>query len=147
MSVVRYHEILDTLKSILEASDTLVGVPVAIEQDPSFDVGGAGKALIITLGSRRPTGGQSLSAGKRTRYEIRLSVWALGFAVSFEEAAKARDELVAALELVLMSNRTVGDVVATGWLEGGEFISVRDTQGCYAMAETIFVCEASAVNA
>ena len=101
---------------------------------------------MLTLGSRREAPGQPLAAGKRTRWHVRLSVWAVGFANTFEKAAKERDDLVGSLELVLMNNRTVGGKVAAGWLEGGEFISVRDqSMGNYALAETVFVGEAQAI--
>ena len=146
MAAVDYHGVLTTLKTLLEADASLSGVPVFVEEDPQFDLSGAGKAIVLTLGSRRPASGQPLAAGKRTRWEGRLGVWAVGFANTFELAAKARDDLVGSLELVLMNNRTVSDKVASGWLEGGEFISVRDqSAGNYALAETVFAFEATAI--
>src|SRR3990167_5582044 len=113
MSAVDYHGILTELKAILE-------------EDPAFDLSGAGKAIVLTLSRRRPTSRQPLAAGKRTRWEVSFSVWAMGFDMSFEAAASKRDDLVGALELVLMNNRTVSGKLGSGWLEGGEFISVRD---------------------
>lgn len=146
MAVVDYHGILTSLKTLLEADASLDGVPVFIEEDPQFDLSGAGKAICLTLGSRREASGQPMAAGKRTRWQGRLSAWAVGFALTFEEAAKLRDDLVGSLELVLMNNRTVSGKVAAGWLEGGEFISVRDqTTGSYAIAETIFAFEVQAI--
>ena len=146
MSAVDYHGILTSLKTIFEADASLDNVPVFIEEDPQFDLMGAGSALVLTLGSRREAAGQPLAAGKRTRWNVRLSVWAVGYALTFEQAAKARDDLVGVLELVLMNNRTVSGKVAAGWLEGGEFISVRNqNEGSYALAETVFVGEALAI--
>ena len=146
MAAVDYHGLLTTLKELLEADDTLIGVPVFVEEDPQFDLSGAGTAIILTLGNRRASSGQPLAAGKRTRWEVTLSVWAMGFALSFDQAAKKRDDLVGALELVLMNNRTISDKLASGWIEGGEFISVRDeTTGSYAIAETRMVGEATAI--
>lgn len=146
MAVVDYHGILTELKTILDADATLGDVPVFIEEDPQFDLSGAGRAIVLTLSSRREGGGQPLAAGKRTRWHVRIGVWAVGYALSFELAAKARDDLVGLLELVLMNNRTVSGKMAAGWLEGGEFISVRSqSEGSYALAETIFVGEALAV--
>lgn len=146
MAAVDYHGILTSLKTILEADSSLNNVPVFIEEDPQFDLMGAGSALVLTLGSRREAQGQPLAAGKRTRWNVRLSVWAVGYAITFEQAAKVRDNLVGALELVLMNNRTAGGKVAAGWLEGGEFISVRSqNEGSYALAETVFAAEALAI--
>lgn len=145
MAVVNYHGILTTLKELLEADDSLHGVPVLVEEEPVFDLLGAGKALVLTLDSRRETSGQPLAAGKRTRWHIRLGIWAAGFDLKFEEAAKKRDDLVGALELVLMNNRTVQGLVGAGWIEGGVFIPVQSAQGMYALAETVMVLEATAV--
>ena len=146
MAVVDYHGILTSMKTILEDDASLGDVPVFVEEDPQFDLSGAGRALVLTLGSRREGGGQPLAAGKRTRWHVRVGVWAVGYALSFEAAAKLRDDLVGLVELVLMNNRTISGTVAAGWLEGGEFISVRNqTEGCYALAETIFVGEALAI--
>ena len=146
MAVVDYHGILTSLKTILLDDASLGDVSVFIEEDPQFDLIGAGRALVLTLGSRREAPGQPLAAGKRTRWHVRLSVWAVGYAITFEEAAKARDDLVGLVELVLMNNRTVNGKVAAGWLEGGEFISVRSqNEGSYALAETVFAAEALAI--
>jgi len=146
VAAVDYHGILTELKAILEADDSLVGVPVFVEEDPAFDLSGVGKAIVLTLSRRRPTSGQPLAAGKMTRWEVSFSVWAMGFDMSFETAAAKRDDLVGALELVLMNNRTVNGKLSSGWLDGGEFISVRDQDsGSYAIAETVMSGEATAV--
>ena len=55
MAAVDYHGILVSLKEILEADDSLAGIPVFIEEDPTFDLSGSGKAITLTLGRRRPT--------------------------------------------------------------------------------------------
>ena len=134
------------MKTLIEADATLDGVLVFIEEDPQFDLSGAGKAVVLTLANRRETPGQPMAAGKRTRWHVRVGVWAVGFDMSFERAAATRDDLVGTLELFLMNNRTVSGKVSAGWLEGGEFISVRNqNEGSYALAETIFVGEAVAI--
>ena len=145
MAAIDYHGILTTLKTLLEADATLAGVPVRVEEDPTFDLAGAGTALVIMLNSRRESPGQPLAAGKRIRWHIRVSVWSVGYGLSFEEAAQRRDSLVGALELVLMKNRTVSDKVGAGWVEGGDFLTVRATDGNYALAETVLVGEAVAI--
>lgn len=148
MAAIDYHGILTSLAAILEADASLAGSQVVVEQDPTFDLQGSGSAIVLTLDSRREAAGQPLAAGKRTRWHVRVSCWVVGFGMSFEEAAERRDSIVGALELVLMNNRTVNGKVAAGWIEGGEFITVnRQSEGSFAMAETVLICEALAVAA
>jgi len=145
VAVVDYHGLLTTLKTLLEADASLAGVPIRVEEDPTFDLSGAGRALVLTLASRREAPGQPLAAGKRTRWHVRIGIWAVGFGLTFEEAARQRDDLVGALELVLMNNRQVSGKWAAGWIEGGDFLTVRQAEGSFALAETIFVGEALAI--
>ena len=146
MAAVDYHGILTTLKTLIEADALTSGIPVFVEEDPQFDLSGSGKAVVLTLGSRREAQGQPIAVGKRTRWTVRIGVWAVAYGITFEEASRLRDGLVGDLELVLMNNRTAGGKLASGWIEGGEFISVRDqSQGTFALAETIFAGEALAI--
>ena len=146
MAAVDYHGILVALKAAIEGDSNTSGIPVKVEEDPTFDLAGSGSAIVLSLTSRREAAGQPLAAGKRTRWNVRVSCWAVGFAASFDEASKLRDDTTGKLELALMNNRTAGGKVAAGWLEGGDFITVRDqAAGPYAMAETIFVGEALAI--
>lgn len=146
MPAVDYHGIVTTLKTLLEADSSLAGVQVLVEQEPVFDVLGSGKAIVLTLDSRNAPGGQQpISQGKRTRWMVRIAIWAIGFDTVFEEACRKRDDLMGTLELALMNNRTVSDKLAHSFLDGGAFIPVQDARGMYALGETVLVGEATAV--
>lgn len=149
MAAIDYSGVEDQLKTILEAAATMAGVRVYIEEEPQFGMMDHQKAVSIFLHSRTPSAGQSLSAGKRTRYDVRYSLWCTFFSLeSFKIACAGRDALLGAVELVLMADRTIGGKVNSSWLEGGQFLSARDEGvGVYvASAETILVANASAIT-
>ena len=148
MAAIDYAGIEDQLKTLLEADASLNGTRFYVEEEPQFGLQDA-KAVAIFLHSRAPDPEQSLSAGKRTRNIIRLSLWSVFFSIeSYRVACTGRDALLGALELVLMKDRTVGGKVASSWLEGGQFQSARDDSNSAfaAAAETILVARASAIN-
>ena len=146
MAAANYHDLLAGLQQIFEGDPRTRDARVFVEEDPQFDLIGAQKCILLVLNSRIPTGGQPIAAGKRTRWNVKIGVWACGFGISFEQAAQIRDELVGQIEVVLMANRTIRDKVATSWLDGGEFVSVRNEQHMFASAETILVAEVTAAN-
>lgn len=148
MSAVDYAGILNQLKTIIEADTSMAGVRVYVEEDPQFGAMESGKGVIIYLLDRRPTADQVASAGKRTRFIVRVQLWSLGFDLaSFHDAEVKRDAVVGALELVLMNNRTIGDKVTSSFLMGGQFLNSRDAQDAVfcALAETILEAEVSAI--
>jgi len=150
MAAIDYAGILDELKTIFEADSRTADAHVYVEEDPQFGLADTGKSIVLTLDSRAPSAGQSMSAGTRTRYAVTIGVWTLGFHMeSFREAARTRDELLAQVELVLMANRTVSGKVTAGQLAGGQFLSVLSqgaTPAFAALAETRFRVEVSAIN-
>lgn len=141
MPAIRYHEIVDTLKLILETHQRTADAKVFIETDPALDVVGAQKAIMIVLDKRKPHDDQPIAAGKRTRYLLEIGVWAIGFAIDLTEAARIRDELVGEIELVLMENRTIRDKVTGSYLMGGNFITANAEKNIFSMAETILVAD------
>ena len=146
MAAVDYHGVMVSLKAILEADASLAGVPVFIEQEPAFDVIGAGKAIVIVFDGRQTPGDlQPMAAGKRTRFHARYGIWSVGFGQSYEEAAQNRDNLLGAVDLVLMNNRTVSGKLAHAWIDGGACVPVQNSQGLAALAETVLVGEATAI--
>ncbi len=146
MAAIDYHGILLALQAIIKADPGFQNMPVEVEQEP-YDLAAAGRAIVLGLSRRRPTSGQPISKGKGTRYHVYISIWCAGYSTTYAEAAKFRDELTGALELLLMNNRTASDKFAAGYLEGGEFASFRNpqTSAICALAETIFVGEALTV--
>lgn len=149
MAAIDYAGIEDQLKTIIEADSTLDGARVYVEEEPQFGMMDSQKAISIFLHNRSASSGQSLSAGKRQRYDVKYSLWSTFFSLeSFRVACTGRDALLGALELVLMADRTIGGKVNTCWLEGGQFLSARDdAAGVFvASAETILVANASAIT-
>lgn len=149
MAAIDYTGILSTLATLLAADSRLAGVRIFVEEDPQFGLADQGKAIVLTLVNRSSSSGQSMSAGKRTRYSVNIGAWSVGFDMaSFNDACIKRDAVLGALELVLMDNRTISGKVTSAQLEGGEFMSVRrPTEQVYcSMAETVIRAEASAIN-
>lgn len=146
---VNYTAILSSLQTILQNDSRTSTARVYVEEDPQFGQADAGKAIVLTLAKRTPFSSQSISAGKRTRYLAHIGAWSVGFDMaSFNDACIKRDALLAAVELVLMDNRTISGTVTSSNLEGGEFMSVRnpgDNVFC-AMAETVISAEVAAIN-
>lgn len=152
MAAPDYSGILSAFKTIIEADSRIeaLGVKVYVEQDPVFGMpDDGGRAVVLLLNNRRMDPGQSMSAGKRTRYILRWSAWAACFDMnSYREAAIKRDEVLGILELILMANRTIDGLVTASQLSGGEFMSSRnaDESAFVAMAETVMESEVSAIN-
>lgn len=144
MAAVKYHDILSALKLVFESDSRTADAPVYVEKDPPVDVLGAQRAIILMLDSRKPNEDQPIAAGKRVRWELKLSVWAAGYAIDVDEAAAIRDELLGQIELVLLANRTIRDKVASSWMMGGNFISIAGESNIFASAETIVVCDVTA---
>lgn len=149
MSAIDYTGILSSLQTIFGNDSRTSAARVYVEEDPQFGQSDAGKAIVLTMVSRSPSSGQSMAAGKRTRYAARIGCWSVGFDMaSFNDACIKRDALLASVELVLMDNRTISGKVTAAQLEGGEFMSVKnpgDNVFC-AMAETVIAVEVSAIN-
>lgn len=149
MSAIDYAGILSSLATLLQNDSRTSDARVYVEEDPQFGQSDVGKAIVLTLTNRILSSGQSMSAGKRTRYLTRIGAWSVGFDMaSFNDACIKRDNLLAQVELVLMDNRTISGKVTSAQLEGGEFMSVKnpgENVFC-AMAETIIAVEVSAIN-
>lgn len=150
MAAINYSGIRTQIKSILEGDAALAGTRIYIEEEPQFGLSDVQKAIAVFTDRRTaPPSEQSLAAGKRTRYYLRTLFVVLFFdTASFDAACTGRDDLLGALELVLMANRTLGGLVATSWLEGGAFYSGRTAQGYpfVSVAELDMTSEVSAIN-
>lgn len=146
MAAVKYHGILTALKEVFEGDPRTSHARVFVEEDPQFDLMGAGAAIVLVLNGRAASAGQPIAKGRRTRWTVRIGIWACGFAMTFEQAAQARDDLTDMIELVTMDNRTIKDKVASSWLEGGAFVSAKTEQGLFSSGETVLAAEITASN-
>src|SRR3990167_3473965 len=148
MARVDYSAIEDAIETVLKADANLAGVKYLVEEEL---VMGTGDIIGIYLEDRNaPEGMQSVSAGKRTRFLIRFSVWCWHFGIAKNKrlVMEKRDDLLGKAEIALMGNRNLNDTVNTSWLEGGEFESGKDEAGRQFMSggQIILTADATAVS-
>lgn len=156
MAAIDYDDIEDQIASVIQAGSGLAvsdGVKVLIEEEFSQVVGGMdnGKLVIVYLDDRIPSAGQPIAAGQRARMQIGFSILVAALAVdSFRAAAALRTDLVGRVEIALLSNPKLNNRVASSWLLGGEFYSMRKKQSdglqYMAVAEVKLVAEATATT-
>ncbi|MDZ4347913.1 MAG: hypothetical protein U1E51_36360 [Candidatus Binatia bacterium] len=150
MSAVDYQGIRDEIETVLSADARTEGARVYVEEEPQFGLSDHQSVIAVFMDSRgAPSGEQSVSAGMRTRFNLRVSFWVVAFSLdSYRKACDERDGLLGQLELVLMDNRTLGGKVAASWLEGGEMFSAKDPQSSVftAIAEVVMTLDVSAIN-
>ena len=144
MARVDYYALEQEIQAILQADAALAGVRIVVEDEILF---GAETTpwVGIYLDRRDAPADIQRIGGTRTDYRLRFSIWCWEYSLdSVSTAARLRDDLVGKVEVALMGNRTLNDLVATSWLEGGEFMSAR-TQGSWLMgAEIVLVAEKAA---
>lgn len=126
MAKVNYWNItLEVRERIADGISTLFPkAAVTAEEEFSF----AGQWVGVYLRSRvAPDRDQTISAGKRTRFQVTFEIWVWGYGPTFPIAAQARDDLLGAVEIALMEDRSLDDSVeGAGWIEGGEFQAGSD---------------------
>lgn len=92
---------------------------------------------------------QDLAAGTRTRYEIQWEIQVHCFSSdsdgAYEDAASRRDELLGAVEVALMRDRTLGGVLADNslMLRGGELGGVAQSVGFISSGQLLVTAEAT----
>jgi hypothetical protein len=146
---VDYHGILEAAQFILQGDATLADAAILVEEEFGFGLGDKAKAVYIYSLSRNATEAQPIAAGKRTRFNLSLLFWCVGFNMgSIREAARLRDALIGRVESVLMNNRTLNGKVDTAWLGGGDFLSAKnpESQSFLSAGEITMVCEVKAIN-
>ena len=129
MARVDYFSIETAIKTILDADADLASVSVLIEEELTVQ---RGNVIGIYLDDRDAAEqDQSLSAGTRTRFNVRFSIWCWHFGVGRDRRVpmEQRDDLVGKVEIALMKERSLNSTVDTSWLEGGEFLSGPDPTG------------------
>lgn len=134
MSAIDYYDIKETIKEILDA-DADFTAQVSIEEDVVMNP--LEPQLLIQLTNRRYSDAdQSLSAGRKSRYDLEFFLTL--HVTSFEkaQAIRIRDDLMGFLELALLRNHTLNGKVITSWIGGGEFIlaEVEDQQSAFVAA-------------
>ena len=150
MAAIQYSGVADQIKSILEGDALTSGAHIYVEEEPQFGLNDYQDAVIVYLtGRTAPPNVQTLSAGKRTRYYLRVEVGVVHFSMeTYRAACDGRNTLLGKVELVLMKDRTIGGKAETSWLEGGTMYSAKNPANpvwC-SVAELALIVDVSAVN-
>jgi hypothetical protein len=143
MAALDYTAIETELADIVQAG--LPGCRVLVEDDLVF--GAEDSPQIVIFFERRDLApNQRLAAGRRVDYHLRFSIWVWVNGLEARAAAVMRNEIIGKLELILMRDRTVRDMVETGWIEGGEMANAKDPQNTWYIAggEVVFVAVTNA---
>jgi hypothetical protein len=150
MTPVDYQGIRDEIEAILQADERTRDARIYVEEEPQFGLGDNQKAIAVFMETRStPENMQSLSEGRRTRMNLKVTCWVIAFHLeSFRKACDERDSLLNKVELVLMDNRTLNNKVSTSWLIGGELFSGRNRQDTVftSVAEVVLMLDVSAIN-
>lgn len=141
MSAANYYAVSAAIKAVIAANSATIGnADVQIETLPMLDPEGIRKVYILVDGRDAPAGEQRLAAGRTTDFLVTYSIWCFGFHIeSGEAAAKMRDDLIGAVEIALMNNRTLNGTVHTCWIEGGAF-EAANGNGIFRAGEIRLVC-------
>jgi len=145
MARVDYFSIETAIKTILDADADLAGVAILIEEELTVQRGNVVGIYLDDRDASDPD--QSLSAGTRTRFNVRFSIWCWHFGVGRDRRVpmEQRDDLVGKVEIALMKERTLNDTVNMSWLEGGEFLSGPDPTGNQFMSGASIILVADVV--
>ncbi len=133
MSRVNYRALAEALRDALVADPALAGVTVAIDADQEFAIDQARFVGVYTV-ARRLTAGQPLAASTRLRYEVDFILWcAVHHPESFADAAKARDDLVGAVEVALLTAALtfLAGAAVLRLPRGGALEGFRHNEGAY----------------
>lgn len=128
MARIDYFSIEEAIKTVLDDDADVTG-SVLIEEEITIQ---RGNIIGIYLDDRNAADeDQSLSAGTRTRFNVRFTIWCWHFGIGRDRRGpmEQRDDLVGKVEIALMKKRTLNDTVTMSWLEGGEFLSGPDPTG------------------
>lgn len=141
MARVDYFAIEAAIRDILVADAGLAGTTVLVEEELTVN---RGNIVGIYLEDRdSPAEIQTLSAGTRTRFFVRFTIWCWHFGVGRNRQVpmEQRDDLVGKVEIALMGNRNLNGTVDSSWLLGGEFISGPDPTGRQFMSGASVILE------
>lgn len=149
MAQIDYNAIVEGLRSTIASgiAPTFQDATVVSEAEFTF----ADQWIGVYLRDRAaPESDQMLSAGKRTRFRVALTVSVWAFGQTWQIAAQRRNALLAALDTAIMSDRTLGGTLEGGcWIEGGDFKSgadPKDGRKFWAWCDSRVVGFASAIT-
>lgn len=144
MAGIDYYLLEQQIRTVID--DNTAAKSVVIEEALVYNPDETPWVGIYLTRRDAPADGQSLSAGQRVRYEIRLSIWVYSFAFEIETACKDRVTMIASVEKELLTNRASITAAGAFWFEGGEFVTAQNEDNASFMAggEIIMVVDATA---
>lgn len=144
MARIDYYKIQQDIQTIIQNETS--AKQVTIEEGLVYNADETPWVGIYLNRRDAPSDRQSLSAGRRTTYNVRLSIWVYAFAFQFSLAAKARDDALGEIEVKLMEHRAL---ITEGsmWFEGGDFETAKneDNNSFLMGAEIIMVVDATSI--
>ena len=79
MAAIAYQNIREQIKSILEGDTRTSSASIFLEEEPQFGLSDIQQVILVYFDRRTaPPGEQTLAAGRRTRYHLRIT-----FAVAY----------------------------------------------------------------
>jgi hypothetical protein len=143
---IDYYAIEQAIQTQLAAA--LTTARVLVEEPFQHAIADTTRIVSVFLEGRVPHNDQVLAAGTHERMLVKLSIWCAVFHMeSLQVALEQRDDLIGEAELALMADRTLGGVVDSSWLEGGElFASQGQNFPFVAGGEIILIADISAVS-
>ena len=148
MAAANYYNVAAQIKAVIAAdpAGAIGAADVQIEQLPILDPQGIRKVYILTDDRQAPAGEQMIMAGKSTDFLVTYSIWCFGFHLDEgQDAAKMRDDLMGAVEVAIMNDRTLNGSVRTCWIEGGAF-EAADGNGIFRAGEIRLTCHMQALR-
>lgn len=132
------------VQTLLQLDPSMTGVTVTVEKQ-GLNAVELSPWVNIRL-DRRDAPEQYLAGNTRQRYLLRMILTCAQFALDVELAAQLRDDLLGAVEVVLMKNRTISELCSTSWIEGGAFDITSEDAGFVANAEIVLLADISATT-
>lgn len=146
MARIDYYAIEEAIQTLLKNDATLDGVAITVEEELIFGAESTPWVGIYLEGRSVPSDQQVLAAGTVARYTLDFRIWCWQYSLDKTQALKLRDDLLGKVEVTLMKNRTLGGMVASSWIEGGETPSGRlgneQNSGWACGAEIILIAQA-----
>lgn len=142
---IDYFGILQAIKNILGIYSETAGIRTEIEPGQLFAAESTPVIQIFLDRRDAPARKQVLTAGRSTDFEVKVSIWCGEYhPESIEVAANRMSDLIALVELALMTDHSLQGLVITSWIDGGDFLLGPGEGGFVSWGEIRLVAHARA---
>lgn len=147
MARVDYYALEEAIRTQLKTTATLADTTILIEEEVMMQ---PGNVVVIYLDRRdAPADEQVISAGRRTRFNIKFTIACYHSGLDKSVVMEQRDDLLGKVELALMADNTFSNSVDASWIEGGDFENARNqggTAGFVSVGTIELIAQVSAVQ-